>query len=151
MTTPGTTGLVFEEPLLFELSRPGRPGIPLEVPDVPTVEPADALGAENVRDDLAGFPELSEPEVVRHFTRLSQWNYGIDSGLYPLGSCTMKYNPKVNERAAALEGFAGRPWQASDLHLVRSVLGAGPGGTARHEPVTSWPLTGDRQSSSGVG
>jgi glycine dehydrogenase subunit 2 len=106
MTTPGTTGLVFEEPLLFERSRPGRPIIPLELPDVPAVDPGEVLGAENVRADVEEFPELSEPEVVRHFTRLSQWNYGIDSGFYPLGSCTMKYNPKVNERAAALEGFA---------------------------------------------
>ena len=59
--------------------------------------------------------------------------------------------PDLAPLTAALEGFAGRPWQASDLHLVRSVLGAGPGGTARHEPVASWPLTRDRQSSSGVG
>jgi glycine dehydrogenase subunit 2 len=109
VTTPGATGLIFEEPLLFELSRPGRPAIPVEDPDVPAVDPVEALGPENTRSDLEGFPELSEPEVVRHFTRLSQWNYGVDSGFYPLGSCTMKYNPKVNERAARLEGFA-------DLH-----------------------------------
>jgi glycine dehydrogenase subunit 2 len=109
VSTPGTTGLVFKEPLLFEISRPGRPGLPVETPDVPAVDPEQELGPERVRSDIDGFPELSEPEVVRHFTRLSQWNYGVDSGLYPLGSCTMKYNPKVNERAASLEGFA-------DLH-----------------------------------
>ena len=116
MSTPGTTGLIFDEPLLFEISRPGRPGFLVERPDVPEVDPAELLGAERVRPELEGFPELSEPEVVRHFTRLSQWNYGVDSGLYPLGSCTMKYNPKVNERAAALPGFA-------DLHPLTPEAG----------------------------
>jgi glycine dehydrogenase subunit 2 len=103
---PGTSGLVFDEPLLFERSRAGRPGTPVAEPDVPRVDPLEALGAELVRDGLDGFPELSEPEVVRHYTRLSQWNFSIDSGFYPLGSCTMKYNPKLNEAAAALPGFA---------------------------------------------
>jgi glycine dehydrogenase subunit 2 len=116
VSTPGATGLVFEEPLLFEISRAGRPGFPVEAPDVPEVDAAAELGADLVRPDIDGFPELSEPEVVRHFTRLSQWNYGVDSGLYPLGSCTMKYNPKVNEQAAALEGFA-------DLHPLTPVGG----------------------------
>src|SRR5262245_64677794 len=57
-------------------------------------------------DDLAGLPEVSEVDVVRHFTRLSTWNYAVDFGMYPLGSCTMKYNPKLNERVARLAGFA---------------------------------------------
>ena len=60
-----------------------------------------------MREEVSGFPELSEVDVVRHFTRLSTWNYGVDSGFYPLGSCTMKYNPKVNEAAARLPGLAG--------------------------------------------
>ena len=60
-----------------------------------------------MREEVNGFPELSEVDVVRHFTRLSTWNYGVDSGFYPLGSCTMKYNPKVNEAAARLPGLAG--------------------------------------------
>ena len=59
-----------------------------------------------LRKELIGFPQLSEVDVVRHFTRLSQWNYGVDSGFYPLGSCTMKYNPKVNEEVARMKGFA---------------------------------------------
>ena len=105
-TPPGASGLTLEEPLLFERSRRDRPGLVLEPADVPVLEPAETLPPELVRDDLEGFPELSEPEVVRHFTRLSQWNYGVDSGMFPLGSCTMKYNPKLNEVAAALPGIA---------------------------------------------
>ena len=106
MSTPGRSGLVFEEPLLFERSRRGRAHVPIAHPDVQPIDAAASIGADLVRDDIPDFPELSEPEVVRHFTRLSQWNYGIDSGLFPLGSCTMKYNPKVNETVAALAGIA---------------------------------------------
>jgi glycine dehydrogenase subunit 2 len=99
-------GFAYEEPLLFERSRPGRLGHSVPAPDVPAVDPARVLGAGALRGDLAGLPELSEVDVVRHFTRLSTWNAAVDLGLYPLGSCTMKYNPKVNERAARLPGFA---------------------------------------------
>ncbi len=105
MSTPGQAGLVFDEALLFERSRAGRPGVPLEDPEVPEVDPSKTIGPEHIRADIEGFPELSELDVVRHFTRLSQWNYGIDSGFYPLGSCTMKYNPKTNEVAAQLPGL----------------------------------------------
>ncbi len=105
MTTPGRSGLIQEEPLLFERSRDGRAGVPIHECDVPLLDPAEVLGADAVRQDIAGFPELSELDVVRHFTRLSQWNYSIDAGLYPLGSCTMKYNPKVNETVAAMAGL----------------------------------------------
>jgi glycine cleavage system P protein (glycine dehydrogenase) subunit 2 len=101
-----TRGLAWEEPLLFERSRPGRSGSAVAALDVPDVDPAQVLGAEAVRDDCPGLPELSEVEVVRHFTRLSTWNASVDLGLYPLGSCTMKYNPKVNESLARLPGFA---------------------------------------------
>jgi len=104
VTTPGRTGLILDEPLLFERSRPGRPGPAVETPDVPEADPARVLGAA-LRDDIEDFPELSEIDVVRHYTRLSQWNYSIDAGLYPLGSCTMKYNPKLNEVAASLPGI----------------------------------------------
>ena len=103
MKSLGTSGLVLNEKLLFEHSDPGRRGYSLPPLDVPAAE----LPAGMVRDAVAGFPELSEIDVVRHFTRLSTWNYGVDSGLYPLGSCTMKYNPKVNEVAARLPGLAG--------------------------------------------
>ncbi|WP_321391786.1 aminomethyl-transferring glycine dehydrogenase subunit GcvPB [uncultured Desulfuromusa sp.] len=104
MSTEGR-GLVLEENLLFEQSQPGRVGYSLAAPDVPMVAP----DAELTRSEIQGFPELSEVDVIRHYTRLSTWNYGVDSGFYPLGSCTMKYNPKINEVAARLPGF-------TDLH-----------------------------------
>ena len=88
------------EPTVYELSAPGRRGCEMPAPDVPEAElPQGLLRAGN---DL---PELSELDVVRHFVRLSQRNFGVDSGFYPLGSCTMKYNPKANEASARLEGF----------------------------------------------
>lgn len=89
------------EPLLFELSSPGRIGFSLPSLDVPESELPRSL----VRDDLS-LPELSEREVVQHFTRLSQLNFGVDTAFYPLGSCTMKYNPKLNEDVARYPGFA---------------------------------------------
>jgi glycine dehydrogenase subunit 2 len=94
------------ENLVFERSSPGRSAYDLPPLDVPEVDLAKALGSENVREPIAGFPELSEVDVVRHFTRLSTWNYSIDAGMYPLGSCTMKYNPRINERVSRLEGIA---------------------------------------------
>ena len=101
-------GLAYEEPLLFERSRSGRVGYALPPLDVPEPDDGAGLSPEALRDDgLPGLPELSEVDVVRHFTRLSTWNAAVDLGLYPLGSCTMKYNPKVNERVARLPGFAG--------------------------------------------
>jgi glycine dehydrogenase subunit 2 len=103
MKSLGTTGLILNEKLIFEHSDPGRKGYSLPALDVPNA----VLPPELVREGVQGFPEISEVDVVRHFTRLSTWNYGVDSGLYPLGSCTMKYNPKVNEVAARLPGLAG--------------------------------------------
>jgi glycine dehydrogenase subunit 2 len=88
------------EPLLCELSSPGRQAVRFPEPDVPKARLPDTL----TRQDLP-LPELSEVDVVRHFTRLSQLNYCIDVGMYPLGSCTMKYNPKINEETARLPGF----------------------------------------------
>jgi len=96
-----TTGLVLDEPLLWEKGKPGRRGFSLPPRDVdlcPLEEPLISQGPD--------FPDLSEVDVVRHFTRLSTWNFGVDTGTYPLGSCTMKYNPKINDRQAALPGFA---------------------------------------------
>jgi len=88
-------------PTLYELSVRGRRGIDLPNPDVPEAPlPADELGSD------CDLPELSQLDVVRHFLALSQRNFGVDTGFYPLGSCTMKYNPKVNERIAGLAGFA---------------------------------------------
>src|SRR4051794_22584427 len=107
--------IVQEEPLLFEISSPGKVGYQLPELDVPDVEPESALGAKNVRESIEGFPEVSEFETLRHFTRLSTWNYAIDLGLYPLGSCTMKYNPRVNETVARTEGLAWAHPYAPDV------------------------------------
>ena len=74
--------------------------------DVPAVDTAEGSGPRIRREGIEGFPEVSEIEVIRHFTRLSTWNYAIDLGMYPLGSCTMKYNPRVNEFVARLDGLA---------------------------------------------
>jgi glycine dehydrogenase subunit 2 len=93
------------EPLIFELGGPGKKADILPALDVP--EEKDLLRGVALRGAIDGFPEVSEAEVARHFTRLSQKNYCVDLGLYPLGSCTMKYNPKVNERLAGLPGIAG--------------------------------------------
>ncbi len=98
--------IVRTEELIFERSRAGRQGYKLPDLDVPAVETTSLVPGELCRGDIPGMPEVSEFEVVRHFTRLSTWNYGVDTGLYPLGSCTMKYNPKINETLARLEGFA---------------------------------------------
>jgi glycine dehydrogenase subunit 2 len=105
-----------DELLLFEQSSPGKKGYQLPDLDVPPVDAATALGGANVRSEIAGFPEVSEVEIIRHFTRLSTWNYAIDLGLYPLGSCTMKYNPRVNELVARLDGLAwAHPYQPEAL------------------------------------
>jgi glycine dehydrogenase subunit 2 len=101
-----TRGIAWEEPLLFEKSRPGRVGWSLPEVDVPAPDPEAIFDATWLRTDVPALPELSEVDVVRHFTRLSTWNAAVDLGLYPLGSCTMKYNPKLNEWAARLPGFA---------------------------------------------
>ncbi len=90
------------EPLIYEISRPGRVGVSLPELDVPEAPLPEGC----VRDDVP-LPEVAEVDVVRHYVHLSQMNYGVDTGFYPLGSCTMKYNPKVNEAACRLPGFAG--------------------------------------------
>ena len=102
------------EPLIYELSQPGRVGANLPALDVP----AAAL-PEGVREQLP-LPEVAEVDLVRHYVHLSQVNFGVDTGFYPLGSCTMKYNPKVNEVAARLPGFA----QLHPLQGEESVQGA---------------------------
>jgi glycine dehydrogenase subunit 2 len=95
---PGRSGLIMEEPLLWEKGKKGRNGMSIQENDVPSAALAAELCGEG-----PDFPDLSEGEVVRHYTRLSQWNFGVDTGMYPLGSCTMKYNPKINEKIAAAE------------------------------------------------
>jgi glycine dehydrogenase subunit 2 len=102
-----TTHVVQNEGLLFEVSRPGRIGYSVPKLDVPDPPDAQLVDEKLLREDgLEGMPELSEVDVIRHFTRLSTWNYCIDHGLYPLGSCTMKYNPRINEKVARMEGLA---------------------------------------------
>lgn len=114
-------GLIQDEPLIFERGRKGRKGYSLPHWDIEKAEPHHFIPSSLLRDDLEGFPQLSEMDVVRHFTRLSQWNYGVDSGLYPLGSCTMKYNPKVNEEITRLEGFSNlHPYTPEEL--IQGVL-----------------------------
>jgi len=94
---------MLDEPLIFERGSRGRAGW-----TVPSVAGEAPLPAELRRDDdLEGMPEVGELETLRHFLRLSQWNYSAATTLYPLGSCTMKYNPVVNEEVARLPGFAG--------------------------------------------
>jgi glycine dehydrogenase subunit 2 len=116
MIHQATTHLSQNEALLFERSSPGKKAYQLPALDVPEVDAAVALGAENVRGQIEGFPEVSEVEAMRHFTRLSTWNYAIDHGMYPLGSCTMKYNPRINEVAARTEGLAwAHPYQPESL------------------------------------
>ncbi len=104
--TVGTQGLVLNEPLLFEQGAPGRGAFSLPRSDVPEKTAEELLPKDYVRQEIGGLPEISEVDVVRHYTRLSQWNYAVDLGFYPLGSCTMKYNPKINEDLAALSGFS---------------------------------------------
>ncbi len=104
--TVGTQGLVFTEPLIFDQGSPGRVGYSLPPCDVPEKKPEALIPPHLLRGPIPGLPEASEVDVVRHYTRMSQWNYGIDLGFYPLGSCTMKYNPRVNEDVARLPGFS---------------------------------------------
>ena len=101
---PKRSGL--NEPLIAERGSPGRIGYSLPADDTPARDLAQDLPPELCRETPQDFPEVSEGEVVRHFTRLSQWNFSAATTLYPLGSCTMKYNPVVNEVVARLPGFA---------------------------------------------
>jgi glycine dehydrogenase subunit 2 len=114
-TVSGNRGLQIEEPLLFEQNAPGRTGV--DLPEPPAVR--SRLGGIT-REGPIGLPGLAEPQVVRHYTRLSQKNYAIDTGLYPLGSCTMKHNPRLNERLARLAGFA----DVHPLQPISTVQGA---------------------------
>ena len=108
---PGATGLILNEPLLWEKGKKGRLGFSAPPRDVESFDPDNDLTG-----DGPDFPDLSELDVIRHYTRLSQWNFAVDSGMYPLGSCTMKYNPKTNERQAARPGFAAaHPMLPPDL------------------------------------
>ncbi len=103
------------EGLIFEKSSPGKAAWKLPPLDVPEINASQILGAAE-RKDLGSLPEVSEIEIIRHFTRLSTWNYAIDLGMYPLGSCTMKYNPRVNEVVARMDGLANaHPYQPEKI------------------------------------
>jgi len=102
MTDSGDRGLMLEEPLSFDIGDAGKCGVDLEEPEG---KPAPGL-ARFLRKRAPELPGLTEPETVRHYSRLSRMNYGIDLGPFPLGSCTMKHNPRLNEKIARLPGFA---------------------------------------------
>jgi glycine dehydrogenase subunit 2 len=95
-----------DQPLIFEISHPGRIGYSLPEMDIEAISLEELLPSDYIREDEALLPEVSELDIMRHYTALSNRNYGVDSGFYPLGSCTMKYNPKINENVARFTGFA---------------------------------------------
>ncbi|ABO49262.1 glycine dehydrogenase (decarboxylating) beta subunit [Desulforamulus reducens MI-1] len=104
------------EKLIFELGSPGRQGVLFPANDVPEIPPHELLPRDLIREQEVPLPEVSEGDAVRHFVRLSRMNFGVDVGFYPLGSCTMKYNPKVAEDAAGLSGFANiHPYQPDEI------------------------------------
>jgi glycine dehydrogenase subunit 2 len=102
-------------PLIFEKTSPGKEGFRLQDTEIPKVDITKSIGGNMLRKTLK-LPEVSELDVVRHYTELSGLNFGLDNGFYPLGSCTMKYNPKVNEQAASLSGFTNlHPYAPQEL------------------------------------
>jgi glycine dehydrogenase subunit 2 len=110
-----TTHISQNEGLIFEKSSSGKKAYKLPPLDVPAVD-AEAVLGKSARKDLGQMPEVSEIEIIRHFTRLSTWNYAVDHGMYPLGSCTMKYNARVNEHAARIPGLAeAHPYQPTRI------------------------------------
>src|SRR5215471_13574712 len=114
-TRKATRHISQNEGLIFEKSSRGKAAWKLPPLDVPDVDSSKLLGSSE-RKDAANLPEVSEIEIIRHFTRLSTWNYAIDHGMYPLGSCTMKYNPRVNEFVSRVEGLAnGHPYQPEKI------------------------------------
>jgi glycine dehydrogenase subunit 2 len=105
-------GLVPPEKLIFEISRPGATALELPACDVPEIDPATIIPAEQLAKTSPPLPEIGELDIVRHFTRLAHRQFSVDGNFYPLGSCTMKYNPKVNEQASAQTGFTAlHPYQ----------------------------------------
>src|SRR5258708_16858701 len=115
MTRKATRHVNQNEDLIFEKSSPGKAAWKLPPLDVPEVDTAQLLGSSE-RKDLSNMPEVSEIEIIRHFTRMSTWNYAIDLGMDPLGACTMKYNPRCTEAVARAEGIAnGHPYQPEKI------------------------------------
>ena len=118
ITRKATRHVNQNEGLIFEKSSPGKAAWKLPPLDVPEVDTAELLGSSE-RKDLGNMPEVSEIEIIRHFTRMSTWNYAIDLGMYPLGSCTMKYNPRVNEAG----GPPGGPGERSSVSAGENFAG----------------------------
>ena len=124
-TFSGNRGMAIEEPLIFEIGRTDTTGV--DLPDPPKFS---ARLGKLARTEPLGLPGLSEPEAMRHFVRLSQKNYGIDTGIFPLGSCTMKHNPRLNEKMARLPGFG-------DVHPLQP-LSTVPGAVALIAELSRW-------------
>ncbi|PAF19705.1 glycine dehydrogenase (aminomethyl-transferring), partial [Shouchella clausii] len=95
-----------DQALIFELSKQGRVGYSLPELEVEELSLAELIPSDYLRTEEAELPEVSELDIMRHYTALSKRNHGVDSGFYPLGSCTMKYNPKINENVARIAGLA---------------------------------------------
>jgi glycine dehydrogenase subunit 2 len=124
-TRSGHRGLDMDEPLIFEQGATGRCGV-----DLPPADGRRQRLGGLARETPVGLPGLSEPQVVRHYVRLSQKNYSIDAGVFPLGSCTMKHNPRLNEKLARLPEFA-------DLHPLQPMATA-QGALALIEALSEW-------------
>ncbi len=129
VTTTGNRGLMLEEPLLFEIGRADVTGV--DLPEIDASAPTRLGGL--ARSEAIGLVGLTEPETVRHYTRLSRQNYGIDLGFFPLGSCTMKHNPRLNEKMARLPGFA-------DIHPLQPV-GTVQGALEVMNELAHWLIT----------
>lgn len=111
-----------DQALIFEISTPGRIGYSLPEIEIEEIALSELLPDDYIREEAAELPEVSELDIMRHYTALSKRNHGVDSGFYPLGSCTMKYNPKINENVARINGFAHiHPYQ--DENTVQGALG----------------------------
>src|ERR1051326_1924377 len=143
--TKVTSHISPNEQLIFERSQPGRIGYRLPALDVDESPLDDLVPKEFQRDDdLAGMPEVSEVDVVRHFIRMSTWNYSIDIGMYPLGSCTMKYNSRLNERVARVAGFANLHPLAGEAEVqecLAEITGL-PGGSLQPAAGAHGEMTG---------
>ena len=153
--SPGRVGRGFREPLLQERSKPGRRGYDFEPLDVDPVQLSELWPEACLRPDLPALPELSEVEISRHYHRLSTWNHAVDLSAYPLGSCTMKYNPKINEWAARLPGFTDLHPYTPDamaqgaLALVHD-LGQGLLQLTGHDAITLQPAAGAHGELTGI-
>src|ERR1700752_1991470 len=154
MTRKATRHVNQNEGLIFEKSSAGKAAWKLPPLDVPEVDTKKLLGLSE-RKHLGHMPEVSGSEIIRHFTRLATWNYAIDLGMYPLGSCTMKYNPRVNEVVARREGVAtGPPYQPEKisqgpLRIIKTVSDCLIEITGM-DPITLQPAAGARGELTGL-